>query len=68
MLLPNKFDEVPTLQEKESAENIFKAMVEGEFDVLSMSRILKHLSSVLILYSQEVDKPLLVEMPNDGKC
>tara|TARA_R110000803_G_scaffold209862_1_gene280245 strand:+ start:54 stop:260 length:207 start_codon:yes stop_codon:yes gene_type:complete len=67
MLLPNKFDEVPTLQEKESAENIFKAMVEGEFDVLSMSRILKHLSSVLILYSQEVDKPLLVEMPNDGK-
>lgn len=67
MLLPNKFDEVPTLQEKESAENIFKAMLDGDFDVLSMSRILKHLSGILVLYSEEQSKSVVIELPVDGK-
>ena len=48
-------EEIPTIQEKDSADAMFVAMVEAKFDVHAMSRILKHLGSVLILYAEQAD-------------
>tara|TARA_R110000744_G_scaffold144157_1_gene256207 strand:+ start:255 stop:476 length:222 start_codon:yes stop_codon:yes gene_type:complete len=48
-------EEIPTIQEKDSADAMFGAMVEAKFDVHAMSRILKHLGSVLILYAEQAD-------------
>jgi len=55
-------EEIPTIQEKDSADAMFVAMVEAKFDVHAMSRILKHLGSVLVLFAEDQDRALKDQM------
>lgn len=51
-------EDIPTLQEQDSAVAMFTAMMEAGYDVRSMSRVIKHLGSLLVLYAEDQDRAL----------
>jgi hypothetical protein len=55
-------EDIPTVEERESAEAMFTAMMDAGHNVAGMSRILKHLGSVLVLFAEDQDRALKDQM------
>jgi hypothetical protein len=49
-------EDIPTVEERESANSMFAAMVEAGMDVRGIARTMKHLGEILVLYAEQEDR------------